>query len=292
MDYLFYMKILTAVVNNPGFIRIQFHTFQKYVKGDYEFIVFNDAKDFPDYSNDNDVSIKTQIEETCKELGIICINIPNEHHKDIDSACRRCADSMNYMLQYQKENPDKYLVIDSDMFLIADMDIDRWSQYECAIVLQSRNNNVHYFWNGLSYMDMTKMPNTDLLNWTPILDGVFEEWCDVGGSMKEWLKQKHPVPNADDIRWKKESFHSDSVYYIKHLWSCSWNMDEMPQHVSPELISFIQNDSRNQNGKYFCEIYDDIFLHYRAGGNWMKEGMALHKELTNKLRIVLTSTEK
>jgi len=287
------MKILTAVVNNPGFIRIQFYTFQKYVKGDYEFIVFNDAKDFPDYSNDNDVSIKTQIEETCKELGITCINIPNQHHKDIYDACRRCADSMNYMLQYQKENPDKYLIIDSDMFLIADMDIDRWSQYECAIVIQNRNNNnIHYFWNGLSYMDMTKMPNIDLLNWTPILDGVAEEWCDVGGSMKEWLKQKHPVPNADDIRWKKESFHSDSVYYIKHLWSCSWNMDEMPHHVSPELISFIQNDSRNQNGKYFCEIYDDIFLHYRAGGNWMKEGMALHKEMTNKLRIVLTSTEK
>jgi hypothetical protein len=69
-------------------------------------------------------------------------------------------------------------------------------------------------------------------------------------------------------------------------------MDEMPNSVSPELISFIQNDPRNENGKYFCEIYDDIFLHYRAGGNWLKEGMTFHKELTNKLRIVLTSTEK
>jgi len=39
------MKIVTAVVNNPTFIEVQYHTLKKYVKGDYDFIVFNDAKD-------------------------------------------------------------------------------------------------------------------------------------------------------------------------------------------------------------------------------------------------------
>jgi len=59
------MKIVTAVVNNTHFIEIQYHTLKKYFKGEYEFIVFNDAKDFPDYTNDNDITIKTKIEETC-----------------------------------------------------------------------------------------------------------------------------------------------------------------------------------------------------------------------------------
>ena len=45
------MKIVTVVVNNPIFIIIQYYTLKKYFKGDYEFIVFNDAKDFPDYTN-------------------------------------------------------------------------------------------------------------------------------------------------------------------------------------------------------------------------------------------------
>jgi hypothetical protein len=288
MFYLFYMKIVAAVVNNPDFIRIQFHTFKKYIKGEYEFIVFNDAKDFPDYSNGNDISIKTQIEDTCKELGIVYINIPNGHHKELENSCRRCADSMNYILRYQKENPDKYFIIDSDMFLIADMDINRYSQYECAIVLQTRNNNIHYFWNGLSYMDFTKISDIDLLDWTPITEGPPEEWSDVGGSMKKWLKQKHPLPNTDDIRWKKETFHTDSVYFIKHLWSCSWNMDEMSESIQQEIVQFIQTDPRNKNDKFFCEIYDGIFLHYRAGGNWMNEGMDLHKDLSSKLlQIVL-----
>ena len=53
------MKIITAVVNNPLFIEIQYYTLQKYFQGEYEFIVFNDAKQFPDFTNGNDITIKT-----------------------------------------------------------------------------------------------------------------------------------------------------------------------------------------------------------------------------------------
>ena len=41
-------------------------------------------------------------------------------------------------------------------------------------------------------------------------------------------------------------------------------------------------------GKFYCEIYDDVFLHYRAGGNWNKEGIGLHNALTEKLRDCFT----
>ena len=110
------MKIVTAVVNNPGFIEIQYYTLKKYFKGDYEFIVFNDAKDFPDFSNYGNTGIKKQIEAMCSRLNIQCINIPNQNHKIISCAATRCADSMNYILHYQLQNPDKYLLLDSDMF--------------------------------------------------------------------------------------------------------------------------------------------------------------------------------
>ena len=32
---------------------------------------------------------------------------------------------------------------------------------------------------------------------------------------------------------------------------------------------------------------DNVFLHYRAGGNWNKEGMKLHIDLSNKLKKIL-----
>ena len=277
------MKIVTAVVNNPTFIEIQYNTLKKFFKGEYEFIVFNDAKSFPDFTNGGNPTIKNSIEMLCNKLEITCINIPNEQHKTNSNAAIRCADSMTFILNYQKNNPDKYLLLDSDMFLIDYFDINKYSQYDCAVVLQSRNNfKVNYFWNGIYYFDMTKMKNLDLLNWTCC------PGCDVGGMMQEWLQKQmkdKPIPNTDEIRWKNELFHTNNIYFIKHLWSCSWDITELPTNIieSSPIIDFIKNDPRNSNNKFFCEIYDNVFLHYRAGGNWMNEGMDLHFNLSNNL---------
>lgn len=278
------MKIITAVVNSPTFIEIQYHTLKKYFKGYYEFIVFNDAKDFPDFTNGDDVTIKTQIEDMCSTLGITCINIPNAGHKTNFCAVSRCADSMNYILEYQKNNPDKYLLLDSDMFLVDDFDIAIYEKYDCAIVLQSRNNHrINYLWNGVYYFDMTKMKNIDLLNWSHCT------YCDVGGMMQEWLKLQTAntvIPTTDDIRWRNNIYHTNTIYFIKHLWSCTWDMSELPENLkkNTKLVDFIKNDIRNINNKFFCEIYDNVFLHYRAGGNWRKEGLNVHNKLTQMLK--------
>ena len=234
------MKVITSVVNNPIFIEIQYYTLKKYMKCDYEFIVFNDAKTFPDYSNNGDVNIKNIIEETCKNLNITCINIPNEKHIKQTEAHFRCADSMNYILKYQLQNPDKYLVIDSDMFLIDYFDLSEYEKYDCAVVLQSRNNfQTNYLWNGIYYFNFHKMKNRQLLNWN------CKPGCDVGGMMEEWLRaQTKNIPNTDEIRYTNKSFHNDDIYYIKHLWSCSWNESEIPENLknNTKLIQFLTND--------------------------------------------------
>jgi hypothetical protein len=86
-----------------------------------------------------------------------------------------------------------------------------------------------------------------------------------------------------------KTYHTDTAYFIKHLWSGSWNLSELPENLkgNEALIGFLMNDMRNENGKIFCEIYDNVFLHYRAGGNWRGEGMGLHGELTRKLKSAL-----
>ncbi len=281
------MKVITAVVNNPIFIEIQYYTLKKYFQGEYEFIVFNDAKDFPDFTNGNDITIKTEIQNTCDRLNITCINIQNENHRYNLCATARCADSMNYILEYQKKNPDKYLLLDSDMFLIDYFDINKYANYDCAIVLQSRNNyKINYFWNGIYYFDITKMKNLELLNWNACTD------CDVGGMMQEWLKKQMentPIPKTDDIRWTDNNFNTNNIYFIKHLWSLTWDINELPKNLqdNTKLIDFFKNDIRNENNKFFCEIYENVFLHYRAGGNWRKEGLYLHKLLTQQLKNCL-----
>jgi hypothetical protein len=285
------MKIITSVVNNPIFIEIQYYTLQKYFQGNYEFIVFNDAKDFPDFTNGNDITIKQQIIDICKQLNIQCINIPNEHHKYILYSSTRVSDAMNYILEYQKENPDKYLLLDSDMFLVDYLDINKYSNYACAILLQRRfDGQLNYFWNGIYYFDFHKMKNVELLNWD-ICNG-----SDTGGMTKEWLKiqlGETPTPNTDDIRWAdtNKTFHTNDIYFIRHLWSCTWNIQELPINLQKhgKLIDFIKNDVRNppESDKFFCEIYDNVFLHYRAGGNWREEGMDIHKQLSLQLKDCL-----
>ena len=287
------MKIVTAVVNNPAFIEIQYHTLKKYLKGadeeGYEFIVFNDAKAFSDVTNDGDITIRYKIEETCRVLGIKCISLDNDHHRTVTCSSDRVADSMNAILRYQLEQPpDKYLLIDSDMFLIADLDINKYSAYACAVVLQQRDN-LNYIWNGIYYFDFNKLKNVDLLNWNQGYGG------DTGGMMRNWFSlqtNNQIVPKADDdLRWaaKGKTFHQGNIYYIRHLWSCSWNENELPENFRnwSELIQFLKEDVRNVNGNFYCEIYDDVFLHYRAGGNWNKEGMALHNRLTERIHKCL-----
>jgi hypothetical protein len=281
------MKIITAVVNNPIFIEIQYYTLKKYFQGEYDFIVFNDAKDFPDFTNYNDITIKQQIQDICNKLNVTCINIPNKRHKQNTDASIRTADSMNYILEYQKNNLDKYLLLDSDMFLIDYFDINKYSNFDCAIVLQSRNQNkINYFWNGIYYFDIMKMKNLEIMNWACCQN------CDTGGMMQEWLKKQmgnKPIPNTDDIRWTDKDFHTNDIYFIKHLCSCSWDISELPQNLQDNinLIDFLKNDVRNVNNKFFCEIYDNVFLHYRSGGNWRREGLDLHKLLSQNLKKTL-----
>jgi len=262
------MKIVTAVVNNIDFIIIQYYTLKKYFKGDYEFIVFNDAKSFPDSTNYGDISIKQNIERVCFKLNIKCINIPNDHHKFVKGGSERTADSMNYILKYQIANPDKYLLIDSDMFLLNYFDINIYSKYDCAIVLQTRNlNTIRYFWNGIYYFDMNKMKNINLLNWN------CSPGCDTGGMTQDWLKTQI----------------NEDIYFIKHKSSGNWNELDIPVELKNNigLTNFLKNDIRNKDGKFFCELYEDVFLHYRAGSNWRGEGNNLHNTLTNLLKKAL-----
>jgi hypothetical protein len=139
-------------------------------------------------------------------------------------------------------------------------------------------------WNGLYYFDMNKLQNAELLNWN------VSPGCDTGGMTQLWLTiQTDKFPNTDEIRHSNKTFHNDDIYYIKHLWSTSWNETEIPENLryQTELLDFMKNDPRNKNGKYFCEIYDNKFLHYRAGGNWNNEGFGLHNFLAKQLRSIL-----
>ena len=280
------MKVLTSVINNPDFIEMQLHTLQKYMGCDYEFIVFNDAKPFPDFSNGGDENLHKKITEMCNNLCIKCISTPNLHHKNMDCPVKRCCDAINFMYDYMLENKDEYLIIDSDMFLISNLNIEDYRKYECAIVLQNRNilENISYIWNGLFYFNMHKMKYPEIIYWDQASNS------DVGGMSNVWLNLNCTnIPCIRNIRDSEHGlFNTDKICFIKHLWSLNWSYDELPENIkNTGLETFIKEDPRNKDENYFCEISDGKFLHYRAGGDWQRQGLVFHNELTNKLKNVL-----
>jgi hypothetical protein len=278
------MKIISIVANNPIFIELQYKTLNKFVTIDYEYIIFNDGKDWPDITNFENVSEgKDGIIKKCDELNITCINIPNKHNQFNNSASQRHADSLRFVFNYMINHPDEYLMLDSDMFIIDhfDININTYRKYSCACVLQERPNLL-YIWPNLFYINMNTIKNIKLLDFTIITGG------DTGSASHNWLKSfAYDYPSVKNIRYTDTQYSNDDFYFIKHLWSCSWNKAELPSNLNMKILEFLNFDKRNHGGDtFFCEIYDKKILHYRAGTNWMNQPKELHHE--NILKLVST----
>ena len=267
------LDIQTAVVNNPDFIELQHKTLAALLSGEFSFTVFNDAKQWPDFSNFGNPNVYQEIRAVCDRLGIPCIDIPNSHHIRMTDAARRCADSMNFMLKHSlKTGLRQVLILDSDMFLVCPADVNMYDSADCAVVPQERGST-KYIWNGIAYFDFGRVWAPELLDWRA---GEHKgELCDVGGAMTYWLDEK-----PGDA----------SIYIIDHLISLQWDEHSFPKTLSSSLLRFLQDDPKNNEGKFYCELYDERFLHYRAGGNWDRLPKSVHLRRTDQLCRALEIT--
>lgn len=265
------MKIVSVFANNPIFIELLYNSIKKFFKSEkeYEIIIFNDAKTWPDITNFGDVTMKEQIINMCKKLNIHCINIPNNQHISQHSASVRHADSVNFITKFMLTYPDTYFMLDSDMFFVDYFDIKEFEKYYFCYINQSRNVNnkiINYPWPNLFYLNINEIPYKELINWS-VAPGL-----DAGGKCHLWLSQ----------------LDKEKVLEIKHLWSCNWDEKDIPESINKNIKLFLDNDVRNEKGKYFSELYHKKILHYRAASNWMNNSYKLHNSMTNLLSETLT----
>lgn len=263
------MKVVTPVVNNPLFLRLQVSALKRHLKQPYEFIVFNDAKDFADATNFGDPTMRQQIEETCKDLGIPCMSVPNQDHRHIHSPSHRHAATLRYMMAYMRNNPDAYLMLDSDMFPVADIPIEKYQNAKAGAIVYQNRGPLRYAWPNLFYLDTRTAPYISLLSWD-VATG-----CDSGGTSQLWLSLQAPR----------------DLYAIPHLASCQWSVGDLPVGLKKNtgLKEFLESDVRNVGDLLWCEVYDDVFLHYRAGSNWNGEGQHVHEAMSRRLVNALYS---
>ena len=158
-------------------------------------------------------------------------------------------------------HPDVYMVVDSDMFMFDTFTVEKYSNYPCVIVPQIRGDIV-YPWNGLGYFDTRVLPKT--LNWN------VKPGCDVGGCSDIFLRS---LPSYGKMTWFS---------------SCTWNISHY-SFSNKKIQDLVASDPRNQNNTYFMEVYESVFLHYRAGGNWMRDHQQTHFDLRTQLADALES---
>lgn len=254
--------IITHSFNRPDFIEIQAKTFQKFLKDDYEFVVFNDAPK---------EAMCQQINDTCAKLDISCVRIPQtvhtapylprEKNDDFQNPAVRCANVVQYSLDVLGFNHDGLvMIIDADMFLIKPFSIaEYFKDFQLAGVPQKREH-INYIWNGLVIFNMNTIPDKSSINFNcKKVEGVA---VDVGGGLHPYFKAHpelkfNPIGNEYINQWTELSSRQEKHEEVRLLYN-----------MQPNNIEFLLNYS---------------FLHYRSGGNWDKRSNEYHE---NKTKIL------
>jgi hypothetical protein len=248
------LNIFTFVTNKPDFIELQLKSFQKHLKEEFTFTVFNNAG----MGNPEFFSLIT---EECTRLGIRSINIQydqdlvnrceaggswpifraNRRYKDTGAACGYsvCWAWENIISKHQGH----ILLMHHDMFLIKDVVLTDYLQTnELVFVPQCRPEVDMYMWEGFVLADMDILPEPRSVNW----------WCgrvngtkvDVGGQTWHYLKAH---PGVRVMCLAPDHTEDDP------------NVDFHPSRY--EFITFNQ---------------ERIVLHYRAASDWMQLGPEYH----------------
>ncbi|MCX5925593.1 MAG: hypothetical protein NT124_04855 [Candidatus Dependentiae bacterium] len=180
------IRIITSTSNHPEFIAYQDKAFKKFLKDEYEFIVFNDAFD---------AEIANEIDRVCSLLHIACIRVPQENRivgTVFSWGSYRHGQAIEYMMKTVGFDYDGIVVlIDSDLFPIKNFCVtDFLAGYDCAgLRMGPQGGTMDYMWPGLLFLRMNALPNKETMSFLP----ADKEWLDTGGSFYHYLHKNSDV---------------------------------------------------------------------------------------------------
>ena len=283
-------RVLVATVhtNDFQFVELQTNLLEKHLKFQYDFAVGFDSPEVEAYKL-SAADTKSEIAQFTKNRSLTFVEIPREAHhardkyfsnsdvsrkySPLDPAIR-CADSVQYMLSvlpWQKYQA--ILLIDADMFPIADITHVPVS-FETPFygIHQKRSYKaqyIEYLWNGIFWIS-GDAPFQHLINFDLISKKKLR--TDVGGQTHLWINRLEDLGRQG--KW------------MPHLASGTWTREDAEDlSLGEPLRSWLESDYRNESGtRYFSELYDGKFLHYRAGSNWQRRDPSVDNE--NRISLI------
>lgn len=248
--------IITHHYNRPDFIKIQYETFKKFLKDEYEFVVFNDS--------DRNKDMSKKIQETCRSLNIKCITISQSLHdrpyqqrwpgETYNDPSVRHTNGIKYSLDILGfDFNGVVMLIDSDMFLVKNFSVEEFMHDLDIAALPQRNKHVNYIWPGLVFMNMNTMPNKKTINFN--CGRAEDVGLDTGGHTYYYLK------NNPELRIK----------YLGNYYSGSNELDPAILKEQYKIDDYgIKLLLQQPHDVEF--LIDGHFFHYRCGSNWNNWG--------------------
>lgn len=260
------IKIFTIEHKREDFIELQYLSFKKFLKDNFEYVVVENASIINDYES------QRKINKKCEDLNIECISVKKDqelinefdHNEDSinrnfkvfsQSSYHTASVANAYALQWCQKNiinnsEEHICGLHSDVFMIENdsfcsylSDVDFW-------YIAQGGEKEQYAWPAF-YIIKNKCPNKNEIKW----------WCgsinripvDTGGHSHYFLKDKNLI--------SKQIISS----YIPNDKNCDFQPSDY------EIISFTESSPKS-------------LLHYRSGSNWNRRSEEYHKNKTEWLR--------
>jgi hypothetical protein len=137
------IKLITIFDKHEDFIKIQYESILRYVKGNYTYIVFNNA-------STEDQAIKNK--QICDELGITCIRI---HVNYNNGPSNIAGESLNVAFNQLKN--EIVFKIDSDMFFMGNININTLFNESDIIYIPNLQLNREIMWSGVFGINLKKV---------------------------------------------------------------------------------------------------------------------------------------
>jgi len=277
------ITIVSTWVNHPEVLLIHRAMWVKAFSGEpVNYIIYIDAKEYPDPSNFGDVTMKQQLIQICIENSIEYIIVPQEYHVQRGKVFLSCtvqsdispsaSDALvcQYMWNQQvlEKGVTRFLIVQTDLFPYRTFTWDSITRgAEFCYRPQQRTDGItlHYAWNGLCVFDMRRWPDAkkQIVNFDyGFHKGVF---ADAGAGTYYILDHLDP----------------EQKFEFKELNSHRWSSKDAPINLPDWITEHLNTDVRNKISEdgtvlYYSEIFDNAFFHLRAGCNWDNVGRDLH----------------
>lgn len=233
------ISIFSFAVNDKFPLDIMHRQFKKYMKEDFDFVLFNDA-----YDPKMEIAINT----VASYNNIPCVRVPQRIH-GVQNPSECYASTLNWAVQeYAVANNCEIIVLmHSDVFPICDVTISNIignnivaSTPEFRLL---NGKGINYFYPAFTIVNMKLLKNTNDLDFS-LLPGL-----DVGGKTKEFI-EKYP----DSYRFIP---NHQAAYFLATL------------NETESLAQYFKKDLEITRAAGLSSGWlADGFYHYMAGSQW------------------------